>query len=203
MLGGLRSRAAQLWPGHDVTATLDDDEEIEDVVRPHHVVLVVPALVGFLGLALVLARGWPRAADLLGLGLVGWAVWQAVQRQADRFVITNHRVFRVRGVLRRSRASMPIQRVLDITVHKPLLGLLVGYGHFIFESAAQEQGLREIRFVARPDERELTIQRLIHPRRTAEAAPASGHCHGCRCVPPGSQVTPDVPAYSWPADPGR
>ena len=180
MLSAVRAHLARLWPGHDVTATLDDDEEIRDVVRQHRVVLVVPFLIGFLGVAIALVPGWPRVADVVGLVLFGWASWHAVLHSVDRFVITNHRVFRVRGVLRRSRASMPIRRVLDITVHKPLLGLLLGYGHFVFESAAQEQGLREIRFVGRPDDRERTIQRLLHPR--SNTAPQASHCPGCRCA---------------------
>ena len=46
-------------------------------------------------------------------------------------------------------------------MHKPIVGRVFGYGHFVFESAAQEQGLREIRFVGDPDERGLTIQRVI------------------------------------------
>lgn len=179
MLSVPRTYVARLWPGHDITATLDDDEEIKDIVRQHRVVLTLPLLIGFLGLAIALVQGWPRVADVVGLVMVGWAGWHALLHSVDRFVITNHRVFRVRGVLRRSRASMPIRRVLDITVHKPLVGLLLGYGHFVFESAAQEQGLREIRFVGNPDERERTIQRLIHPRTSPP--PQAAHCPGCRC----------------------
>jgi uncharacterized membrane protein YdbT with pleckstrin-like domain len=79
----------------------------------------------------------------------------------DRFVITNMRVFRVRGVLAQKMATMPLGRILDITVEKPLTGRICGYGHFIFESAAQEQGLRDIRFVGRPTERDLAIQRVV------------------------------------------
>jgi hypothetical protein len=56
---------------------------------------------------------------------------------------------------------MPISRILDITVDKPLLGRIFNFGHFVFESAAQEQGLRDIRYVGVPDERDLTIQRVI------------------------------------------
>ena len=58
-------------------------------------------------------------------------------------------------------ATMPLSRILDITVDKPFTGRIFGYGHVIFESAAQEQGLREIRFVGRPDDRDLTIQRVV------------------------------------------
>ncbi|MFP5282632.1 MAG: PH domain-containing protein, partial [Actinomycetes bacterium] len=35
------------------------------------------------------------------------------------------------------------------------------YGHFVFESAAQDQGLHDIRFVGHPDRRDLTIQTVI------------------------------------------
>ena len=79
----------------------------------------------------------------------------------DRFVITNMRVFRVHGNLSQHVATMPISRILDISVHMPIIGRIFNYGHFVFESAAQEQGLREIRFVGSPTQRGLTIQRVI------------------------------------------
>ena len=44
---------------------------------------------------------------------------------------------------------------------KPLQGRLLNYGNFVFESAAQEQGLRDIRYVGSPDERDLAIQRVV------------------------------------------
>ena len=40
-------------------------------------------------------------------------------------------------------------------------GRLLGFGHFTFESAAREQGLRDIRYVGRADERDLAIQRVV------------------------------------------
>jgi hypothetical protein len=54
-----------------------------------------------------------------------------------------------------------MSRILDITVEKPFIGRVCGYGHFVFESAAQDQGLRDIRYVGRPDERDATIQTVI------------------------------------------
>ena len=56
---------------------------------------------------------------------------------------------------------MPLSRILDISVKKPLHGRLLGFGHFMFESAAQEQGLRDIRYVGQPDQRDLSIQRVV------------------------------------------
>ncbi len=91
--------------------------------------------------------------------LVGF--WKCHVAYMDRFVITNMRVFRVHGVFNQHLATMPMTRILDISLTQSLFGQLFGYGHFIFESAAQDQGLRDIRFVGRPEERDLTIQRVI------------------------------------------
>ena len=146
----------------------DEDvrEDIVDEVHHHWIVYVVPVLEGALGLLLLVAVGY---VDLdLGwvpflLALLIWlhASWKALGSHRDRFVVTNMRVFRVNGVLSEKLATMLLSRILDITVAKPLHGRVLGFGHFVFESAAQDQGLRDIRYVARPDERDLSIQRVV------------------------------------------
>ena len=78
---------------------------------------------------------------LIGLGVAVQAGWKMLEEYRDRFVITNQRVFRVNGVLNTARASVPLGRILDITVKKPMIGHWLNYGHFVFESAAQVQGL--------------------------------------------------------------
>jgi hypothetical protein len=144
----------------------DEGEVIVDEVRKHPIVYVVPALLALVGLVVLFLSGM-APVDLawvpmvLGAGLIAWGGWKALDANLDRFVITNMRVFRVHGVLARSLATMPLGRILDITVIKPMSGRILGYGHFTFESAAQDQGLRDIRFVGRPDERDLSIQRVV------------------------------------------
>jgi hypothetical protein len=144
----------------------DEGEVIVDEVRHHWVVYTLPFLEFLLALAL-LVLGVFSPVEIAWLPwflalLVGaYAGWKSLSEHMDRFVITNMRVFRVHGVLAQKMATMPLGRILDITVEKPLLGRIFGYGHFIFESAAQEQGLRDIRWVGHPDERDLTIQRVI------------------------------------------
>ena len=49
----------------------------------------------------------------LAVGLFAWACWRGLDVRIDRFVVTNMRVFRVRGVLVRSIATMPLTRILD------------------------------------------------------------------------------------------
>lgn len=144
----------------------EEGEVIVDEVRHHWIVYVVPTLEALLGLALLVAvpfidMGVAWFPFALAFGLWAHAAWRALGEHMDRFVITNMRVFRVHGVLSQQLATMPLSRILDITVKKPLHGRILGFGHFVFESAAQEQGLRDIRYVGRPDDRDLSIQRVV------------------------------------------
>ena len=144
----------------------DEGEVVVDEVRKHAVAYLRPAAEGALGLLLLIAVPFvdPDLAWvplLVAIALLLHAAWLALTARMDVFVITNMRVFRVHGVLAQELATMPLTRILDITVAKPLIGRVLGYGHFVFESAAQEQGLRDIRYVGRPDERDMSIQRVV------------------------------------------
>lgn len=164
MAGWLRRTFAD--PQIGVHLLVDEGEIVIDEVRHHwmafwraalETVIAVALFIGFLVSSVQL--GWLPL--LLSVAFGAHAFWLALIEHMDRFVITNMRVFRIRGVVSRRLATMPISRILDITVEKPLLGRLLDFGHFVFESAAQEQGLRDIRYVGSPDIRDLTIQRVV------------------------------------------
>ncbi len=162
------ARLQALVPDQQITGHLlgDEGEVVIDEVPHHGVVYVLPVLelLAACGVFVAFLLGPVSIGWLLMLvmaGLVSHAAWSALSDHMDRFVITNMRVFRIRGVLTRRIATMPISRILDITVEQPLLGRILGYGHFVFESAAQEQGLRDIRYVGDPNGRDLTIQRVV------------------------------------------
>ncbi len=144
----------------------DEGEVIVDEVRHHWVAYLVPALETLVALTLLVCSPFVSVNVawlmlVLAFALLLHALWGALREHRDRFVITNMRVFRVHGVLTSNLATMPLHRILDIAVKKPLIGRVLGYGHFVFESAAQEQGLRDIRYVGRPDERDKAIQRVV------------------------------------------
>ena len=142
----------------------DEGEFVVDEVHHHPVVYLAAVLELLLaaGLGVLAAQpGVPWPVVVPAVLLAGYGVWRFLGHHFDRFVITNLRVFRVQGVVSRRTSTMPIQRILDITVTTPVLGRLLGYGHFVFESAAQEQGLRDIRYVGSPHQRDLTMQRVI------------------------------------------
>jgi hypothetical protein len=144
----------------------DEGEFVVDEVRKHWAAVAGAILEALAAAPVLLLIVWMPSQLywfplLLALGLVVHASWRILGARMDRFVITNMRVFRVHGILTQNIATMPLARILDISVHRPLIGRVLGYGHFVFESAAQEQGLRDIRFVPKPNERGLTIQRVI------------------------------------------
>lgn len=173
-MGRLAEAASRLWRGPADYARGPDarkylmremDEVLVLEVHRHWFSYWRAALEG-LG-ALLLLAFWSQY-DTGGLPLLLAAVlgahagWLALEHRRDLFVVTSMRVMRLHGVLSTKRATVPISRILDITVDKPWHGRLIGFGTFIFESAAQEQGLREIKYVGHPDERDLMIQRAVH-----------------------------------------
>ncbi len=164
MLGWLRRNFGD--PNIAAHLLSEEGEVVIDEVRHHWVVYVRPVFEA--AVAVVLFSVFLMSSEdvgwfwfMLWVGFGVHAGWLALNDHMDRFVITNMRVFRVRGVFSRRLATMPIARILDITVEQPLLGRMLDYGHFVFESAAQEQGLKDIRYVGSPDERDLTIQRVV------------------------------------------
>jgi hypothetical protein len=97
-------------------------------VKKHWVALAWPAVrvgIGVVIFVSAFAFQGPIYWILFVLGLVlgGQAMWRILEEYRDRFVITNQRVFRVNGVLSTARASVPLLRILDITVNKPVIGL--------------------------------------------------------------------------------
>ncbi len=156
------------WADPDIGKHLlrDEGEDIVDEVCHHWMAYLRPFLEAVLALVLLVAVPFidldvAGVLVLVALGLSLHAAWGALREYRDRFVITNMRVYRVHGVLTSHLATMPLSRILDISVVKPLHGRVLGFGHFVFESAAQEQGLRDVRYVGRPDERDLSIQRVV------------------------------------------
>ncbi|GAA5204410.1 PH domain-containing protein [Microbacterium jejuense] len=204
-------------PRIDKHLIADQGEYVVDEVRKHWAATVsavlelVGGLVVFVLAFVVPPQVWWLPA-LVGAGIGAHAFWRIFEQRMDRFVITNMRVFRVHGILSQRIATMPLARILDISVYKPFIGRIFGYGHFVFESAAQEQGLREIRYVGDPDTRGLTIQRVIAQAGLRGAAGRGDPANGLpspvqpppRAVPqPQPQPQPAATVTVVPYDEGR
>lgn len=157
-----------LLPDQEIDSHLltGEGERVIDLVRHHAIVYVRPiaeafgvVLLWLLAIVGPIELGW--LFILLGVALGGHSLYIAIREWRDVFVITDMRVFRASGVFTVKIATMPIARILDITVEKPFIGRILGYGNFIFETAAQAQGLRKIKFIPEPDRRDLIIQGVV------------------------------------------
>ncbi len=162
------------WFDPDIEKYVLDEagERLVLEVRKHWVASFWPGVRVVLG-TVVFVSAWAFEGPLfwilflIGLGVAVQAGWEMLEEYRDRFVITNQRVFRMHGVLNTARASVPLGRILDITVKKPMTGRWLNYGHFVFESAAQVQGLKDIRYVADIDIREDILRKTMQGDTTA------------------------------------
>ena len=128
-----------LDPNVDAHLLTVEGEVVIDEVRKHWAAsafwYAVMGLSVPLFLAMIWARGYFWVPMLLGLLALVVGLWKIHVVYMDRFVITNMRVFRVHGVFNTHLATMPMSRILDISMSRSLLGQILGYGHFVFESA--------------------------------------------------------------------
>ncbi len=116
----------------------------------------VGCVVAALGLYAYATAGLLSAEDPSGLLLLlapvaavrGEWLWQATR--SDVLFVTTKRVFKVNSFLSKTMGAMPLRGLVDLTVHQPVLGRVLGYGHLTFESAAQRQGLDKFHFVGDP-----------------------------------------------------
>ena len=183
---------------------VDEGEVIVDEVHKHWAAIVGPVLELLAIIPVLLLLAWLPPGGywlpLLGaLALLVHGLWRILSAHMDRFVVTNIRVFRVHGILSQHVATMPISRILDISVHVPFVGRIINYGHFVFESAAQEQGLREIRYVGSPTQRGLTIQRVIQRSGLRGATNTRAQEAAALAAPEPRSITtpPAAPATPW------
>jgi hypothetical protein len=116
---------------------------------------VVAGLIVALWLDTNLPQNVPLARDAIWLGwlaLLLRLVYRIIEWYSDWFVATNKRVLLTYGVFTRKVAMMPLMKVTDMSYNRSILGRLIGYGEFVLESAGQEQALRTVSYLPRPDE---------------------------------------------------
>lgn len=138
-------------------------ERLVTEIRHHGIVLTKPVLIFLAVVALALwidastpiaSEGTlPRLAWASVLAVGGWLAYQVFEWRFTRFVVTDKRIILHTGFITQRTNTMPLQKVTDLTYKDTLMGVIFRYGHFLFESAGQDQALSSIRFVPHPNER--------------------------------------------------
>ena len=170
---GLPARARK-----DVEKYLLPGEQAVVVTRRHWAVLIEPT-VKFLPVFLI--GGWllvldpdnrvTSSAGLLvilasliyyGLRLGEW--WMR------HFIVSRRRVLLTSGVIVRTVTLLPLRRITDLTWQETLLGQVLGYGTFRFESAGQDQALRHLTYMPDAQTRYRQVSELLFGSDKAAAS---------------------------------
>ncbi|MEU8340226.1 PH domain-containing protein [Actinomadura meyerae] len=133
-------------------------------VRRHPAVLLPPAAIVVGGLiACGAASAWTGIGWLWALWLVavGYLMWKVLAWSMEFFLVTEHRVMVVKGVLNRDVVMMPLSKVTDITLNRSMTGRLLGYGEFRTESAGQKKWLQSVNFMPYPEQLYLEVSSVI------------------------------------------
>lgn len=129
--------------------------------RRHWVVVVEPVVSAVAGVVLAsigvakVGDDVPLLTDVLALAAVALllrVLWRLVEYRRDWFVVTDERLLLTYGVVTRRVAIMPLTKVTDMSYNVSLLGQMLRYGEFVFESAGQEQALHSVNYLARSDQ---------------------------------------------------
>lgn len=136
-------------------------EQLVTAVHSHWARLVKPVAISALALTITIvvdANLTPatqpvgNALWLLFFVTVVWLLWRILEWRNDWFVATDKRLLLRYGIITHKVAMMPLIKVTDMSYVRSIWGLLLGYGRFIMESAGQDQALRTVEWVPRPDE---------------------------------------------------
>ena len=153
--GGSRS----VWSKDADKYLLPHEQPPVIATRRHWAVLIGPVVKAVPVLAV---GGWllmidpdNRLTSSVGLvvlfGALGYLALRAGEWWMRHFIVTNRRVLLTTGIVVRTVALLPLRRITDLTYKETLLGQLLGYGTFRFESAGQQQALSEITYLPRAD----------------------------------------------------
>lgn len=94
------------------------------------------------------------------LVILRWG-WSVLDWYVEKLIVTDKRVLLITGLISRRVAIMPLVKVTDLTYRRSPMGILLGYGEFVFESAGQDQALSRIPFIPNPEKLYMQISELL------------------------------------------
>jgi uncharacterized membrane protein YdbT with pleckstrin-like domain len=153
----------------DVEKYLLEGERVRVVTRRHWAVLIeptvkfVPAFVvgGWLLLLDPDNRVTSSAGLLVLLAAVVYYGLRVAEWRMRHFIVSRRRVLLTSGVIARTVTLLPLRRITDLTWEETLLGQVLGYGTFRFESAGQDQALRHLTYMPHAQRRYREVSELL------------------------------------------
>ena len=159
-------------PDHIVRSYLTTDEIIVLVDQPSTNAFLVEATKELIaiGIVLLLTLAWLGGGGDSTVALIGFVlldvllIYLLIKRMRywyTRYVLTNYRVIRSWGILKRHMAWIPWAKVTDISMTQSLLGRLLGYATVRIESANEASGFKEIKDLRQPHRFHRVIAEMV------------------------------------------
>jgi uncharacterized membrane protein YdbT with pleckstrin-like domain len=95
------------------------------------------------------------------LAAVGYYALRVAEWWMRHFIVSRRRVLLTSGVIARTVTLLPLRRITDLTWEETLLGQVLGYGTFRFESAGQDQALRHLTYMPHAQRRYREVSELL------------------------------------------
>jgi membrane protein YdbS with pleckstrin-like domain len=199
--------------GKDVEKYLLPDETAVVATRRHWAVLIEPTAkflpVFVAGTWLLLLDPDNRVSSSAGLLVIVASLVYYGLRVAEwwmrHFIVSTRRVLLTSGVIVRTVTLLPLRRITDLTWKETLLGQVLGYGTFRFESAGQQQALSEITFLPGADVLYRRVSALLFSSDWGSGggggAASTGDDEGNPEPPPPAPQSPTPPPPQSPAPP--
>jgi uncharacterized membrane protein YdbT with pleckstrin-like domain len=170
----------------------DDGEEIVFQTRQHPIVIVGAILRILLAVLVAAAAAWgvqrvgfldndaglwlQRAVYLLALLYALKALWHIIAWNAERLLISTHKVLHVEGIFNRRVSSTPLVKVDELTVVQPFIGRMLNYGRLMVAGAAEgEQPLHGLGFIPDPGDVYRMITDNARSQRLVEGGAIADH----------------------------
>ena len=186
----------------DVEKYLLPGETAVVATRRHWAVLIEPTAKF---LPVFVAGGWLLLFDpenrvtssaglLVLLGSLSYYGLRVGEWWMRHFIVSTRRVLLTSGVIVRTVTLLPLRRITDLTWKETLLGQVLGYGTFQFESAGQGNALAEITFLPRAGQLYRQVSSLLFASDVGGAGAATtGDDEG------NPEPSPDLPPPAGPA----
>jgi membrane protein YdbS with pleckstrin-like domain len=182
----------------DVQKYLLPAERAVVATRRHWAVLIEPT---FKFLPVFLIGGWlllfdpsNRISSSAGLivliGALAYYGLRVAEWWMRHFIVSTRRVLLTSGVVVRTVTLLPLRRITDLTWKETLLGQVLGYGTFRFESAGQQQALSEITFLPGADVLYRDVSGLLFSSDWGGAASGGDDEGNIDPPPPGPRTGP-------------
>jgi len=152
------------------------DTETSALGGQRHEAIMTEPVASFLGAAIVVVWAlqhisttywWLRDALFFAVVfLLLRALWKLWEWRESLIFISGYRIIYVHGLISRRVEMMPLGKLTDMSYIRTPLGLVLGYGTFILESAGQDQALSKLTPIPDPDASYRYVQNLLFKRAT-------------------------------------